>query len=274
MSRAPCGSNVTFSPRSPARLGGHGEHRLVALLGAPAPFRDVGLHRLRDHQGQERVPAARPRHSGSHRRRPALAEPLAQQLTDRPVLQGSQCELVPWPGQGLGASRSRRRFGSRRDQDTQPARVDVAAEREAEAADAGWSSHCRSSTTSVTGSASQSCVSSPRTASGTAKASISPSVSARRSATSRRAPLRPRQSLDGSLRALVHQLGQPGERQSTVELGRSDRQHPSAAALRQLIRDLQQTALPDTRLADGDHAAALSRTSLDLRTASSRPNRP
>ena len=110
---------------------------------------------------------------------------------------------------------------------------------------------------SATGSDSHRCVSSPRTASGTARASTSAPVGLGALQGDREpAPLRIRKVSVRSLRNLADQFGQPREGQPSVELRRSDRQHPSPPALGQLVGDLQQAALPDAGIADGDRASA------------------
>jgi hypothetical protein len=70
------------------------------------------------------------------------------------------------------------------------------------------------------------------------------------------APLWTRKATVRSLGKLADQFGQPRKGQSSVELGRSARNHPVAADLGQLSRGPQQAALPSTGIADCDHTSA------------------
>ena len=69
------------------------------------------------------------------------------------------------------------------------------------------------------------------------------------------AALRTREAAVRSLGKLADQFGEPRKGQSLVELGRSDRKHPSPADLGQLSCGPQQAALPSTGIAGCDHAS-------------------
>ena len=69
------------------------------------------------------------------------------------------------------------------------------------------------------------------------------------------AALRTREAAVRSLGKLADQLGEPRKGQSLVELGRSDRKHPSPADLGQLSCGPQQAALASTGIAGCDHAS-------------------
>jgi hypothetical protein len=69
--------------------------------------------------------------------------------------------------------------------------------------------------------------------------------------------LRGRQSGFDVVRALRHEVGEPGERQPAVELSRGHRQDPTASALCHLARSSQQAALPHAGFPRHNHAAAL-----------------
>jgi len=181
---------------------------------------------------------------------------LAEQSTDRPIRQRLEDELMPRLGQGSEQVGTAHRIRPGRYQDAQTARVD-AAQRETETADT-----CLVQPLQVVDDEADRARLTKlgqQTSDGHGHrqgVDLSTIRLGSLQGNGQRATLWSRKAIDRSLRALVHQFGQPRERQSTIELRRSDGQHPSPSPLSQLIRDFQQTALAEARLADRDRASA------------------
>lgn len=178
-------------------------------------------------------------------------------MTDRPVGERSQYELLLGLGQGPEQVGTGLRVGSHRDQDTQLAWVD-GPQREAETAGAGLIQPLQVVEDQRDGlglaELGEQTPNRKRYGQRVDLAAIGFGTLQR---DRQRTLLRSGQAIDRALRTLVDQLRQTCEGQPAVELGRRHGQHPPAATLRQLIRDLQQTALAEPRFADDDRTAAL-----------------